>query len=286
MHFWAIMETNIRTSTKHRACLPPYSQYKSKGPYRGNNGRLLINLLGNWEKDTRKTFLYARYLLAVHDAKLPDPGMDVDHIDNNAFNDTLANLQWLPHVENIKKSNRKPCQVQFKCPHCSLIFVVNKRNSHLSKRGQCATYCSRECAYYSRNYQDFVQEYTILTKTPPLKGSAIAFEEWEKFSLPITSKNIHNYCTNGKNTSLSDKGETRTCKACRQPFKVKHRNQTCCSFSCARTRTQPKKVSDAEVLEAVLLILKKESSWTTEGKKLGVSDSALRKRAKTLNLIL
>lgn len=279
------MDTTIKTSKNHRACLPPFSRYKSKGPYRGVNGRLLINLLGDWGGSTRKTFLYARYLLAVHHATLPPSGMDVDHIDNNAFNDTIPNLQWLPHIENIRKGKEGPCLVRLSCPHCSRVFVVDKRNSHLSKRGQAASYCSRSCSFHSSKYRGLVQEYTLLNSRPSTDERVVAFEDWEKFSIPITSCNLHLYCTNGKNTSLTGIGDIAVCRVCEQDFETRHSGQSCCSTSCARSLPQPKKVTDEDVKSAVLRILSGVSNWCSEGKRHGVSDSALRKRARYLGLL-
>lgn len=39
----------------------------------------------------------------------PEPDWEIDHIDNNPFNDELSNLQWISPFENKAKAHREGC---------------------------------------------------------------------------------------------------------------------------------------------------------------------------------
>ena len=66
-----------------------------------NNGKgyIFVRLNNNSEK---KNF-YIHRLIALHYIANPENKTDVDHINNNRFDNTLTNLQWLTHQENLDK---------------------------------------------------------------------------------------------------------------------------------------------------------------------------------------
>lgn len=266
-------------SKKHRACLAPFLGYKSAGPYVDKNGRLVMHILGSWPNgQTQKTFLYARYLLIISTGVFPSKGLDVDHIDGNRLNDTIGNLQWLDHIANIKKSKMSK-EVELICPHCSKTFRIPLRKTHLAKGG-FATYCGRSCAYHSRLYLENKQAVKYLNEDNP--SLLRSFEKWEDFSTEINSDNVGNFLVNGKNTSIPLSCINKTCPTCKSSFYGVYEKQRYCCKSCIPRK---KKISEADIRTVVKDILDGKSNWTKAGKLLGTSDNAIRKRAKSLNLL-
>ena len=67
-------------------------------PYKQSSGYLSYHILGR--------HLYAHRLVAI--AFIPIPGnkgsYEVDHKDHDKTNNTVANLQWITHSQNVKRS--------------------------------------------------------------------------------------------------------------------------------------------------------------------------------------
>jgi predicted nucleic acid-binding Zn ribbon protein len=95
------------------------------------------------------TVTYARYLYSVHHKMKLDVNVHVDHIDGDRTNDLLSNLQLLQANQNKLKfridNNIKPNMAHLRCPECDVVFIREKRNTHLSKGGNY-TACSRTCS--------------------------------------------------------------------------------------------------------------------------------------------
>lgn len=90
----------------------------------------------------------------------------------------------------------------------------------------------------------------------------------------------------GKNTSIPCTGGQAACRRCHHSFRVVHRGQVFCSRGCAQKGcTQEKKVPDHLIEAASYRVLGKVSTWVAEGRALGVSDNAVRKRAKRMGLL-
>ena len=59
----------------------------------------------NYEKHKPTIMSYHSFLYAWHNGEVPK-GYDVDHIDGDTLNNSLENLQILPHTENIRKRSK------------------------------------------------------------------------------------------------------------------------------------------------------------------------------------
>lgn len=70
------------------------------------NGRANIHLLVNGKNWIPNI---SRLLGLVFLGEPPEPDWEIDHIDNNPFNDDLSNLQWLSPFENKSKAHREGC---------------------------------------------------------------------------------------------------------------------------------------------------------------------------------
>lgn len=278
------MSIMMKIILPHRACFPPFQNYKSKGPYSGTEGRLYINLLGDWGKRSRKTFLYARYLLIVHTGKIPPKGYDVDHKNNNPFDDRISNLQWLPKIDNIRKRIQPKTIIKTICPSCGKEFTRPLRKT----KDRNLLFCSKSCSYTSFNYLLYLPQSVITINIPGnrLTNTRVS-ENWEKYSSEIFLESIHKFTPSYRNTYKSLLKVERSCKMCKTIFIIKDNSQIFCSKKCSSlfNNQHSKRCSDEQVIKSVSLILDKTSNWVSEGKKLGISDNGLRKRAKYLNLI-
>ena len=59
-----------------------------------------LTLNGNVKKN------YIHRLIAIQYIRCPSPHLEIDHIDRNRTNNSLANLRWVTHQENLNnKSN-------------------------------------------------------------------------------------------------------------------------------------------------------------------------------------
>lgn len=123
------LEYLIRTTLKARinkaqdeefkACPAPYSRYKIsksgivigaryKRPikhFRNNCGYVVVNLTK--DGSNAKTTVTLSRLLALTWLPNPDNLSDVDHIDNDRLNNSLSNLAWVSHRDNLVKDHRR-----------------------------------------------------------------------------------------------------------------------------------------------------------------------------------
>jgi len=103
-----------------------------------------------------KMLSYARYLMGVKLGYEVPSEFEVDHIDNNPFNDSIENLQLLSKVENIKKYRQhfRDTKQEYKyliCNNCQKEFKLTLAEySHKLKEGITSFYCNRDC-YLQKN---------------------------------------------------------------------------------------------------------------------------------------
>jgi hypothetical protein len=104
---------------KFKQCKPPYSRYKIsksgvvigsryKRPiksYVNNCGYVVVNLTK--DGSNAKTTVTLSRLLALTWIPNPDNLSDVDHIDNDRLNNSLSNLAWVSHRDNLVKDHRR-----------------------------------------------------------------------------------------------------------------------------------------------------------------------------------
>lgn len=128
----------------------PYEEYQFYKPnFHKKEGRFYISLV---HKITKKqtTVSYAKFLYeTTFNVKL-NKDQFVDHIDDNKSNDVISNLQILSHEDNIKKSLKANSIVKeyivLKCPNCEIIFTRARNKTHLCKKKNSYTACSRQCS--------------------------------------------------------------------------------------------------------------------------------------------
>jgi len=96
----------------------------------------------------RTSISYAKYLMSVHLKRWLTKDEHVDHINNDKLDDRIENYQILSLADNNRKqASLIGCaMVQYKCPVCSQIFSVKRKNSHfVGRKNQVSITCSRSC---------------------------------------------------------------------------------------------------------------------------------------------
>lgn len=102
-----------------KACPAPYSRYKIsrkgvvigtryKQPikhFRNNCGYIVVNLTK--DGSNAKTTVTLSRLLALTWIPNPHNLSDVDHVDNDRLNNSLSNLRWVSHRDNLVKDHRR-----------------------------------------------------------------------------------------------------------------------------------------------------------------------------------
>lgn len=111
---------NVRRSDKY-----PYKCKNKKyvKPYINNKGYLCINL---YKKSKVYKFQIHR-LIAIYFIPNPNNLNEINHIDGNPLNNSIDNLEWCTHSENIKHAWRTGLYTNFHA--CASI----KRKGHTSK---------------------------------------------------------------------------------------------------------------------------------------------------------
>lgn len=102
-----------------KACPAPYSRYKisKSGIVIGSRLKRPIKqhinncnyIVFNLKKDgsNKKTTVTLSRLLALTWLPNPDNLSDVDHVDNDRLNNSLSNLRWVSHRDNLVKDHRR-----------------------------------------------------------------------------------------------------------------------------------------------------------------------------------
>lgn len=136
----------------------PFSNNWRKGYLSTNNQNRQIVALYN-SADDRKTISYARYLKSVELGYEISEGFEVDHKDDNKFNDAPGNLQVLTKKQNLEKDNLKR-ESKYKgctliCCNCGISYNLTpeqERSKVLNKTelNFCSTSCSGKY-HYKRN---------------------------------------------------------------------------------------------------------------------------------------
>ena len=102
-----------------KRCPAPYSRYKIsqngvvigaryKRPikhFRNNCGYIVVNLTK--DGSNAKTTVSLSRLLALAWIPNPEHLSDVDHIDDDRLNNSLSNLRWVSHRDNLVKDHRR-----------------------------------------------------------------------------------------------------------------------------------------------------------------------------------
>lgn len=69
-----------------------------------------------------------------------------NHIDGNKKNNSIDNLEVMDIQSHARlHGSVGVSMVEVKCPECGIRFIIERRSSHLSKKGNYTT-CSRSCS--------------------------------------------------------------------------------------------------------------------------------------------
>jgi hypothetical protein len=90
--------------------------------------------------------LLHRIVMENHLGRLLEPDEDVHHIDEDPYNNSVGNLEVVPHKEHASQhaKSRGRLMVDLCCPWCGEIFSRTKSQSFLNK-GSEFTCCSPSC---------------------------------------------------------------------------------------------------------------------------------------------
>ena len=126
---------NYQVSTLGRVKRTTWSRNSPAGkilkPSKNNCGYLFVNLQKN-KKAYRKSI---HRLIAEAFIDNPNNLTDVDHIDNNKLNNTVENLQWLSHKDNMNKMLKEyKDEIYQKAKHTR---YLKKLNNQKPKKIRC-----------------------------------------------------------------------------------------------------------------------------------------------------
>ena len=114
-------------------------------------------------------------IMEQHIGRYLEPDEVVHHIDGDKLNNVISNLQLLTRKEHahLHGKVKKVAYARFRCPVCKKEFEREKRKSHLSKKDNKVTCCSRTCSaslsHKKADYSDNVIEifYSKLARKLP-----------------------------------------------------------------------------------------------------------------------
>ena len=91
--------------------------------------------------------LMHRAVMENHLGRLLDDDEVVHHKNGDKKDNRICNLEVLNASEHVSMHgfSRGAAYVEARCPMCEKLFIRKRRNTHLQKPGQRATFCSREC---------------------------------------------------------------------------------------------------------------------------------------------
>lgn len=282
------------------------------GPYanKGSDGRLQVSFNDPVIIGKRRTQSMTRFCVQYALNACILPKYDVDHIDRNHQNNAVENLQILDKKHHAIKDSSNARFIKVKCQHCSKKFLLLWRQyaNNTLKQGKAGPYCSRSCAGVAshsenRSFAIYTYEESFLLKDPSKDDvfgikliDVFSKENLERYNdILIRLMRTHNarmleqVYRSGSNPlaresmrvriplrAPSPPSEQRKCSNCQKPISSKAKK---CK-SCAGL-DQKKKIQWPPMEELIQMV--QESSYLAVGKKLGVSDNAVRKHIAKRN---
>lgn len=141
-----------------------------------------------------KGMSYAKFICLMNGFEIPE-NYEVDHIDGNALNDIVENLQIIPSEMNLIKEKYDNMLLQryavYVCNICGKTFFIKENVDRFKPVTQIRS-CSRQCSYeYKRrkNKEIFVNNY---------KGVSFDLSTIYKYEQILIKNNIK-FCKNSLN---------------------------------------------------------------------------------------
>jgi hypothetical protein len=134
------------------ALLKLYPDYDRVYAGRVNSDNRRVVCLYKTGVQKRTSISYAKALMEVHLGKRIEKSYEVDHKDNDKFNDTIDNLQVITAEENRvkrpsqKKENSWRTPVTLTCPQCDCTFTTIAGKVKEAQAKGRSNYCGRSCA--------------------------------------------------------------------------------------------------------------------------------------------
>lgn len=105
----------------------------------------------------RNRYCYEHHLVYwLNYGIIPKTEEIIHHKDGNKRNNDINNLELMNRISHIifHEKQKTKNMVLLMCPTCQKIFSREKRQTHLDKPNNEATYCSRKCAAIASNLKD------------------------------------------------------------------------------------------------------------------------------------
>lgn len=270
-----------------RRCKYPFEEYYTKEPsYHTGIYRYQMLLYPYDESKSPTTITYARYLYSVANSMKLDVNIHVDHIDGDRTNDMLSNLQLLQPNQNKLKfridNNIKPNMAHLRCPECDIVFIREKRNTHLSKGGTY-TACSRTCSgSISRALQiNMHQKYSIDELRKRIESNVIAVHKNYNGGYAVVPEKHQledwTLFTDDYPEAVNPPKEIKYCAICGKELSGSQTKT--CSNECKSKHIKNKRTFEIPSFEELTKLLSTMSAETL-GKQYGISGNAVRKWMK------
>lgn len=266
------------------------------GPYtRKDNGRKQLAIIK--EDGSHSSISYPKWLMEQFLGRKLEDWETVDHIDRDFTNDSLDNLRVINKKEHISDDVKRVKKIKFNCVFCGMPGERSPKDwDNNIKKGKSGPFCSKSCV---GKYKRLLQLNKIQKINPPelcereyfyvekeIPKNNYTPEDYKRFDEiksrvfrhPITKKvKIPKQPKN----KLSRKLKERTTFYCSCGNKKDKRSSIC--KICSGKSEKPKKFS---ISKEELEILIQTKPYTEIGKMFGVSDNAIKKRAKRLGIPL
>lgn len=255
------------------------------GPYtRKDNGRKQLVIIK--EDGSHSSISYPKWLMEQFLGRKLEDWETVDHIDRDFTNDSLDNLRVINKKEHISDDVKRVKKIKFNCVFCGMPGERSPKDwDNNIKKGKSGPFCSKSCV---GKYKRLLQLNKIQKINPPelcereyfyvekeIPKNNYTPEDYKRFD-EIKSRVFRHPIIKKPKTIKSKK--QKNINYCSCGSKIDDR-----STSCKSCIEKPKKFSiSKEELETLI----QTKPYTEIGKMFGVSDNAIKKRAKRLGIPL
>lgn len=116
-----------------------------------------------------------------HTGHVLESGEEIHHKNGNRRDNDFDNLELITGYDHRSLHGRQQGKnmVRLKCPVCDIIFVKEKRQTHLQHPGSTFTFCSQEC---SRRFRTIIKRSEEGIKQQLIRENVI--EEFKCWDVP------------------------------------------------------------------------------------------------------